>query len=108
MYRKSDEACTGEDAAPKEEKYTNFRETFDCLSNESSQLLFKLVRPRLILSGHTHHHCVTKHNLPESSQKTTIEYSVPSFSWRNRNDPSFYLVIARFAFSNLIIKNVSY
>lgn len=89
MYRESDKDCIGEDTAPASEKNVKFKEAFDCLSKQSSELLFKLIKPRLILSGHTHHHCITKHVLED---KSVVEYSVPSFSWRNRNDPSFYLV----------------
>ncbi|CAL8097404.1 unnamed protein product [Orchesella dallaii] len=92
LYRKSDEACKGEDAAPEKEKSTKFRESYDCLSKESSQLLFQLIKPRVVLSGHTHHHCITEH-LSKNGAELVVEYSVPSFSWRNRNDPSFYLAI---------------
>lgn len=93
MYRQSDQACTGEDTAPYNEKLVRFREAYDCLSKESSDFLFKLIKPRLIMSGHTHHHCVTEHVLEKAPiYKSVREYSVPSFSWRNRNDPSFYLV----------------
>ncbi|ODN03855.1 Metallophosphoesterase 1 [Orchesella cincta] len=93
MYRKSDETCKGEDAAPENEKVIKFRESYDCLSKDSSDFLFQLIKPRLILSGHTHHHCITEHLNEERTEKLTMEYSVPSFSWRNRNDPSFYLAI---------------
>ncbi|KAG8571281.1 hypothetical protein GDO81_011582 [Engystomops pustulosus] len=46
--------------------------------------LLRLIQPRLILSGHTHSACEVLHdNVPE--------ISVPSFSWRNRNNPSFIM-----------------
>nr|XP_033789992.1 metallophosphoesterase 1 isoform X3 [Geotrypetes seraphini] len=48
------------------------------------QLLWWL-RPRLILSGHTHSACEVLHN------RMVPEISVPSFSWRNRNNPSFIM-----------------
>uniref|UniRef100_A0A8C0G0P7 Metallophosphoesterase 1 n=1 Tax=Chelonoidis abingdonii TaxID=106734 RepID=A0A8C0G0P7_CHEAB len=52
--------------------------------NCSQQLLWWF-HPRLILSGHTHSACEVLHNgkIPE--------ISVPSFSWRNRNNPSFIM-----------------
>jgi len=63
----------------------------DCLSLESSNILLDMLNPRLVLSGHTHHHCLVHHKSPQDGTPIP-EYSVPSFSWRNRNDPSFYLV----------------
>uniref|UniRef100_A0A673VQ31 Metallophosphoesterase 1 n=1 Tax=Suricata suricatta TaxID=37032 RepID=A0A673VQ31_SURSU len=52
--------------------------------NCSRELLWWL-RPRLVLSGHTHSACEVLHGAG------TLEISVPSFSWRNRNNPSFIM-----------------
>uniref|UniRef100_A0A671F1T4 Metallophosphoesterase 1 n=1 Tax=Rhinolophus ferrumequinum TaxID=59479 RepID=A0A671F1T4_RHIFE len=52
--------------------------------NCSRELLWWL-RPRLVLSGHTHSACEVLHGAGIS------EISVPSFSWRNRNNPSFIM-----------------
>uniref|UniRef100_A0A8C0AKZ2 Metallophosphoesterase 1 n=1 Tax=Bos mutus grunniens TaxID=30521 RepID=A0A8C0AKZ2_BOSMU len=52
--------------------------------NCSRELLWWL-RPRLILSGHTHSACEVQH------RAGVLEVSVPSFSWRNRNNPSFIM-----------------
>uniref|UniRef100_A0A7N5KQS7 Metallophosphoesterase 1 n=1 Tax=Ailuropoda melanoleuca TaxID=9646 RepID=A0A7N5KQS7_AILME len=52
--------------------------------NCSRKLLWWL-RPRLILSGHTHSACEVLHGAE------VPEISVPSFSWRNRNNPSFIM-----------------
>ncbi|XP_063779513.1 metallophosphoesterase 1 isoform X2 [Pseudophryne corroboree] len=85
LYRKSDSDCTGEDSASPEEKKVLFTEKYDVLSQDASQKLLQLVQPRLILSGHTHSACTVLHgNIPE--------ISVPSFSWRNRNNPSFMMM----------------
>ena len=46
--------------------------------------------PRLVLTGHTHHACTTRHPLPRPA--TVTEHSVPSFSWRNKHNPSFLLL----------------
>ncbi|XP_044282466.1 metallophosphoesterase 1 isoform X1 [Varanus komodoensis] len=85
LYRRSDSNCTGEDSAPLDKKNDLFREKYDVLSQEASQKLLWWFQPRLILSGHTHSACEVLHNgkIPE--------ISVPSFSWRNRNNPSFIL-----------------
>ena len=49
--------------------------------------LMDVLQPRVAFSGHTHHSCVYSHG-----NHRLIEYSVPSFSWRYRNDPSYLLV----------------
>ncbi|XP_002735105.1 metallophosphoesterase 1-like [Saccoglossus kowalevskii] len=86
MFRDSDAMCEGEDAAPPQEKVIRHREKWEVLSKASSQQLFRLIRPRFILSGHIHHGCYIEHD------DGTPEITVPSFSWRNRNNPSFVLV----------------
>ncbi|XP_042539634.1 metallophosphoesterase 1 isoform X2 [Dipodomys spectabilis] len=85
LYRTSDANCSGEDAAPPEEKNIPFVEKYDVLSREASQKLLWWLQPRLVLSGHTHSACEVLHagGVPE--------LSVPSFSWRNRNNPSFIM-----------------
>ncbi|KAL2778300.1 metallophosphoesterase 1 isoform 2, partial [Daubentonia madagascariensis] len=52
--------------------------------NCSRELLWWL-QPRLVLSGHTHSGCEVLH------AGGPLELSVPSFSWRNRNNPSFIM-----------------
>uniref|UniRef100_A0A8D0H8B1 Metallophosphoesterase 1 n=1 Tax=Sphenodon punctatus TaxID=8508 RepID=A0A8D0H8B1_SPHPU len=85
LYRRSDSDCTGEDSAPPEEKSIPFKEKYDVLSQEASRKLIWWFHPRLILSGHTHSACEVLHDgkIPE--------ISIPSFSWRNRNNPSFIM-----------------
>ncbi|KAM4557547.1 metallophosphoesterase 1 isoform 2-T2 [Fundulus diaphanus] len=85
LYRVSDASCTGRDAAPPEERHLLFREKYDVLSKEASQRLLQWFKPRLVLSGHTHSGCEVLHD------NRYPEVSVPSFSWRNRNNPSFIL-----------------
>ncbi|XP_068093253.1 metallophosphoesterase 1 isoform X2 [Hyperolius riggenbachi] len=84
MYRKSDYLCTGEDSASPEEKEVLFKEKYDVLSQDASEKLLRLLQPRLIVSGHTHSACTVLHG-------EVPEISVPSFSWRNRNNPSFIM-----------------
>ncbi|XP_053322172.1 metallophosphoesterase 1 [Spea bombifrons] len=85
LYRESDSSCTGEDSASLEEKRVLFMEKYDVLSKDASEKLLRLLRPRLILSGHTHSACEVLH------RGRIPEISVPSFSWRNRNNPSFIM-----------------
>ncbi|XP_066872192.1 metallophosphoesterase 1 isoform X9 [Kogia breviceps] len=86
LYRRNDANCSGDDAAPPDEKYTPFKERYDALSQEASRKLLWWLRPRLVLSGHTHSACEVLHGAG------VLEVSVPSFSWRNRNNPSFIMV----------------
>uniref|UniRef100_A0A4W4FLX0 Metallophosphoesterase 1 n=1 Tax=Electrophorus electricus TaxID=8005 RepID=A0A4W4FLX0_ELEEL len=85
LYRASDSKCTGVDAAPPNERYKQFHERYDVLSQDASKMLLWWFQPRLILSGHTHSGCEFLH------ENRFPEVSVPSFSWRNRNNPSFIL-----------------
>ncbi|XP_077983312.1 metallophosphoesterase 1-like [Glandiceps talaboti] len=85
MYRESDAICSGADAAPAKEKVIKHRERWEVLSKTASEKLFQWLQPRYILSGHTHHGCHLEH------QNGIPELTVPSFSWRNRNNPSFIL-----------------
>jgi len=87
LYRETEMKCTGVDAPPPEAKPITNRESWDVVSKEMSDKLLELIKPRLVLSGHTHHGCHIVH------QDGTPEMTIPSFSWRNRNNPSFVLGI---------------
>ncbi|KAM6219560.1 metallophosphoesterase 1 [Rhynchocyon petersi] len=92
LYRPSDANCSGEDTAPSEEKNIPFKEKYDVLSREASHKLLWWFQPRLVLSGHTHSACEVTHG------DGVPEFSIPSFSWRNRNNPSFIMVTLTFIF----------
>ncbi|XP_057331064.1 metallophosphoesterase 1 [Microplitis mediator] len=85
MYRKSDSLCREPDRAPDEIIDLKFRERWDCISKESSEQLLELLNPRLIVDGHTHHGCKLMHG------EDTLEVTIPSYSWRNKNNPSFLM-----------------
>ncbi len=89
LYRDSDAECIGEeeaDWAPAEERRSKFRPGWECVSKDSSRLLLETLKPRAVLSGHTHHGCKMEHD-----PGAVPEWSVSSFSWRNRNNPTFLL-----------------
>lgn len=88
MYRESDEDCEEKDA----EKIEKFRENWEVLSQEATDLIGDLLEPRLAFSGHSHDYCRVKNRLKIE------EYTIPSFSWRNRDNPAFSLVIQGFCF----------
>ncbi|XP_070198689.1 metallophosphoesterase 1-like [Littorina saxatilis] len=85
LFRQSDADCNTEDAAPPSEKSQRFQPRYDCLSKESSQQLFKLIEPRLVIDAHTHHGCYRLHD------NGVPEWTVASFSWRNKKNPSFLM-----------------
>lgn len=87
LYRESDAECTDFDSAPELIKNERFRERWECLSQEATMQLLKQIRPRLALSGHTHHGCTR-----ELPNKEGLEITIPSFSWRNKKSPTFGMV----------------
>lgn len=90
LYRESDSICSEVDEAPEDIKHLLFRERWECISKDATETLFEELSPRLVLSGHTHHGCHVKHN---TSKGTTVdEYTVPSFSWRNKENPTFSML----------------
>lgn len=87
MYRENDLDCTDFDAAPEPIKSQRYREKWDCLSKEATYQLIRQIKPRVALSGHTHHGCTRP--LPNGDG---VEITIPSFSWRNKNNPTYGLV----------------
>ncbi|OXU26431.1 hypothetical protein TSAR_004113 [Trichomalopsis sarcophagae] len=87
LYRESDEICDELDEAPAEIKDIKFRERWECLSKEATEQLLDILHPRLVVDGHTHHGCRKIH------REDILEVTVPSFSWRNKDNPSFLLGI---------------
>ncbi|KRY31458.1 Small conductance calcium-activated potassium channel protein [Trichinella spiralis] len=49
--------------------------------------LLEILQPRAVFSGHTHHGCRALHNDGE-----VLEWTVSSYSWRNKNNPAFLMV----------------
>lgn len=84
-YRKSDAACIEHDAPEIEV----FRPNWEVLSKDATNFLAENLNPRVAFSGHSHHYC-RSHTI-----WGTEEYTVASFSWRNKNNPSFLLVRSR-------------
>ncbi|XP_075152076.1 per1-like protein PGAP5 [Haematobia irritans] len=81
-YRKSDLSCREHDAPLMED----YREQWEVLSKNSTDWLGKLLHPRLAFSGHSHNYCFF------INRWGIEEYTVASFSWRNKINPSFLMV----------------
>ncbi|CAG9858701.1 unnamed protein product [Phyllotreta striolata] len=88
LYRQSDMECNDFDAAPYPVKQERFRESWECLSQEATLQLLNQVKPRLSLSGHTHHGCTRPLPMGEG-----LEVTIPSFSWRNKDNPNYMLAV---------------
>ncbi|CAI2733714.1 unnamed protein product [Schistosoma spindalis] len=93
LYRTSDSGCSIKpmDAMPKHLRKTVNRPKLDCLSKEATKQLLESLRPRLILSGHTHYSCKMSHQFGNQSE-SAVEWSVASFSWRNLANPGFLML----------------
>ncbi|CAL4140717.1 unnamed protein product, partial [Meganyctiphanes norvegica] len=63
-----------------------------CLLLRYNDDLLQDLNPRLALSGHTHHGCHVKHRITEDLPNTMHEYTIPSFSWRNKKSPTFTML----------------
>ncbi|XP_075973240.1 metallophosphoesterase 1-like isoform X2 [Anticarsia gemmatalis] len=92
LHRLSDADCTESDAPPLPEREKRFRFKLDCLSAEATEFLATKIKPRVVFGGHTHHGCLLRHTYTEPEPFEFYEYSVPSFSWRNRPNPKYMLV----------------
>lgn len=119
------------DQAPDEIKAIKFRERWECLSKEASEQvhiiwqfrrlrsysylitlmlnltilfhqLLDIFNPRLIVAGHTHHGCRRIH------RDDVLEFTIPSFSWRNKVNPSLLMVNLDSDFDVNPLANVSY
>ncbi|XP_026820895.1 metallophosphoesterase 1 [Rhopalosiphum maidis] len=96
LYRKNDMACNEPDSASLKEKEKLFREGWDCLRKDATEKLLKVVQPRLVFGGHTHHGCHIQH------ANEVHEYSISSFNWRNKYNPSYMLAL--FSMNNYSIE----
>ncbi|XP_066143388.1 metallophosphoesterase 1 [Euwallacea fornicatus] len=87
LYRTSDKDCKDFDAAPMPQREKElFRETWECLSKAATHQILHQIKPRLALSGHTHHGCTRPLPIGDG-----IEITIPSFSWRNKENPNYAL-----------------
>ncbi|KAI9585957.1 hypothetical protein GQX74_001804 [Glossina fuscipes] len=80
-YRISDKSCTEHDSLEIEE----YREKWEVLSRNSTDWLGELLQPRLSFAGHSHHYC---HSI---NRWGVDEYTLASFNWRNKINPSFLM-----------------
>uniref|UniRef100_A0AC34QRK5 Calcineurin-like phosphoesterase domain-containing protein n=1 Tax=Panagrolaimus sp. JU765 TaxID=591449 RepID=A0AC34QRK5_9BILA len=89
LFRSNDLICEdSEDLAPSEIRQEAFREKWECLSKDSTNLLLNSFRPRAVFGGHSHFTCSRYWSTPFNF----YEYTIASFSWRNNRWPSFLLL----------------
>lgn len=92
LYRKSDAECEKVDEHHEIDDAEIYREQWDTLSNDSSWKLIDALNPKAVFGGHTHKMCKKMWR----KAKTTdyfYEFTLNSFSWRNGDTPSIFLVI---------------
>lgn len=82
-YRSSDKECEESDMPESGESY---RESWEVLSKDATKFLEKQLNPRVAFAGHSHHYCRSR------NMWDVDEYTIASFSWRNKQNPSFLLV----------------
>jgi hypothetical protein len=88
LFRESDKDCDEVDSAPDSLKFEKFKEKWDCLSYNATKLIMNSLKPKLIITGHTHYGCVTLHS------NGAQEWTLSSFNYKNIHSPSFLLVKA--------------
>ncbi|KAK1346026.1 hypothetical protein QTO34_008495 [Cnephaeus nilssonii] len=98
LYLRSDANCSGEDSAPAEERGIPFKERRDVFSQEASQKLLWWLQPAWSCGapGTAPVRCSIGQESRSSAEALSTEpsqlgLSGPSFSRRNRNNPSFIL-----------------
>lgn len=90
LYRFSDANCSTSSSSYLLNSHSTFpphKQRYHVLSQDATDHLLNNLEPRLAFSAHTHQYCHKKHR--NSHGRSTFEWTVPSFTWRNRDDPSF-------------------
>ena len=86
LFRQSDSHCGHDwDSMPESLKYEPFVQKWDCLSENATKLIIDSLKPRLVITGHSHYGCVTRH------ANSLYEWTVSSFNYRNNQNPSLLL-----------------
>uniref|UniRef100_A0A7E4V1M6 Metallophos domain-containing protein n=1 Tax=Panagrellus redivivus TaxID=6233 RepID=A0A7E4V1M6_PANRE len=89
LFRPNDLPCNpDDDLMPEPSRSAAYKEAWDCLSNSSTNLILKALKPRAFFGGHSHYSCSRWWSAPWHMW----EYTLASFSWRNNFGPSFLLV----------------
>lgn len=90
LYRKDDAHCDH----PYSMEHSANEQGRDVLHKEASQFLLKRLRPRLIISGHTHMNCKIRHTA-EKTAKVSEELTVTSYNHKYAlKEPGFLLMNA--------------
>lgn len=89
LLRESDEVCKEHDS-PEIELY---RENWEVLSKDATKFL-EILDPAVAFGGHSHHYCRS------FNMWGVEEFTIASFSWRNKRSPSFLLVIDQYLLIN--------
>ena len=113
LFRHSDLDCNEQDSDYNRNEKVNIQPNLGCLSKRSTKFLLKKLQPRFALNGHAHYGCRKKHTikLDSNSYQLINEYTLASFSYRYRANPSFLFVLANrnvFKITRCMIPNENY
>lgn len=113
LFRTADLDCDEPDSNYNPNEKMNIRPRLGCLTKRSTDLLLRKLQPRLSLNGHTHYGCVKKHTVQLTGNEylAVSEYTLSSFNYRNRANPSFLLLLANsneFKVTRCMIPNENY
>ena len=93
LYRQDDISCDYPNSMRDRVLRTNNKEGNDVLHKKASNFILTKLKPRLVLSGHTHMNCLTVHEL--ANQSLTQELTVTSFNHKYAERlPGFLLISA--------------
>ena len=113
LFRSSDLDCDEPDSDYNPNEKVNIRPRLGCLTKRATEHLLRKLQPRLSLNGHTHYGCVKKHTVQLDANEHLLvnEYTLSSFNYRNRANPSFLLLLANsteFHVTRCMIPNENY
>lgn len=101
LWRHDDSICSTKpsDTANAHDRFYVNKPAREAVPAAISKNILEKIKPRIIFSGHTHNWCLREfdRNSVGNGKKMGLkhplfELSVPSFSWRNRNNPSYLMV----------------
>lgn len=94
LYRRNDSSCKYPQSMADRVVKPNI-EGEDVIHEATSRFILDSLRPRLVISGHTHMQCSTTHRLSESTQETIEELTITSYNHKYAElEPGFLLLSA--------------
>lgn len=94
LYRQNDSLCEHPSSLDNFVNIENI-EGHDVLHKRASKVLLEKLKPMLVISGHTHLKCITKHRVTTENEHQYEEITVSSYNHKYANaEPGFLLLSA--------------